>query len=149
MHPPFRHRAATTLIETMIAMSVLVVGLMGVFSAFVTSKNVNERAQNQALAYQEIQAQIETVQYLPFISVLQNFKGYSFAVFGLRHSIANRSCGTVTRLANPDVYSVAATNPNRFPNTASSLPMRFRVEWADSQGPGAVEVVYVLTFRGL
>ncbi len=145
------HRTGLTLIETMVAFTVLVVGTFAVFDALVTAKRTHERATNMALAYQEIQAQIETVQYLPYLSMQTTFKGSSFSVPGLGLQTGRTMSGTVTKLANPNPYStmLGSTNPNRFTTVDQTMPLRFRVDWLDSSGPCTVELIYVLSFRGI
>ena len=142
-------RAGMSLVEVMIAMVILVIGLSTLFDSMVTSKRVNDRATNQAKAYEEIQAQIETLQYMPFDSVRRDFKGIAFDVQGLRPQQGTVTCGTVTNLANtnPDDTNTSP-NPNKFKLTDQVLPLRFRVAWVDENGPAAVETVYVVTNRG-
>ena len=91
-------RSGMTLIEVMIAMVILVVGLSALFDSMVTSKRVNDRATNQAKAYEEIQAQIEALQYMPFDTVRREFKGIAFNVKGLTPQTGAVTCGTVTKL---------------------------------------------------
>ena len=142
-------RSGLTLVEVMIAMVILVIGLSALFDSMVTSKRVNDRATNQAKAYEEIQAQIETLQYMPFDSVRRDFKGIAFDVKGLAPQTGAITCGTVTKLSNADPNStVLAPNPNKFVTLDNVLPLRFRVAWTDEQGPAAVETVYVVTSRG-
>ncbi len=149
-HSRSRARDGMTLVEVVMAMTIMVVGLFTVFDSLVTSQHVNDRATNQALAYQEIQAQIETVQYLPFVTVAQDFKGLSFAVKGLRVAVGSPSVGTVTNLANPNPEDTTlAPNPNLFPANATKLPLRFRAHWVDAEGDAIVEVVYILVYRGI
>jgi prepilin-type N-terminal cleavage/methylation domain-containing protein len=144
-----RTDAGLTLVEIMIAMVILVVGLSTLFDGMVTSKRVNDRATNQAKAYEEIQAQIESLQYMPFDSVRRDFKGIAFNVVGLSPQAGKFSVGTVTNLNNPDPDSTATSpNPNKFTLSATTLPLRFRVAWQDEQGPASVETVYVVTNRG-
>lgn len=138
-----------TLVEVMIAMVILVVGLSALFDSLVTSKRVNDRATNMALAYEEIQAQIESLQYMPFASMRRDFKGIAFDVRGLNIPTGSVTCGTVTNLRNPTPEStVMSPNPNKFINTDLVLPLRFRVNWVDAQGPISVETVFVITNRG-
>jgi type II secretory pathway pseudopilin PulG len=140
---------ALTLVEIMIAMAILIIGLSTLFDSMVTSKRVNDRATNQAKAYEEIQAQIESLQYMPFLSVRSSFKGIAFNVRGLRPPSGVSSCGTVTKLTNPNPYDTnVSPNPNSFPLSAQILPLRFRVTWEDDQGPASVETTYVVTTRG-
>ncbi len=143
-------RSGLTLIETMIALSFLVLGVFTVFDALTTSRRSHERSTHMALAYQEIQAQIETLQFMPFITVRQSFKGIGFKVAGLRPPTGRPVCGTVTRLENPNPYDLTLVpNPNTFPQTDNTLPLRLRVEWADPEGTAWVEVIYVLAYRGI
>ena len=143
------YRSGMTLIEVMIAMVILVVGLSALFDSMVTSKRVNDRATNQAKAYEEIQAQIESLQYMPFDSVRRDFKGIAFDVKGLAPQTGAITCGTITKLLNANPNStVIAPNPNKFLLTDNILPLRFRVAWTDDQGPASVETVYVVTNRG-
>jgi prepilin-type N-terminal cleavage/methylation domain-containing protein len=143
------YRSGMTLIEVMIAMVILVIGLSALFDSMVTSKRVNDRATNQAKAYEEIQAQIESFQYMPFDSVRRDFKGVAFDVKGLAAQTGAITCGTISKLSNANPNStVTAPNPNKFLATDNVLPLRFRVAWTDEQGPVAVETVYVVTNRG-
>jgi prepilin-type N-terminal cleavage/methylation domain-containing protein len=141
---------ALTLIEVMIAMVILVIGISTLFDSMVTSKRVNDRATSQAKAYEEIQAQIENLQYMPFASLREGFKGIAFNVRGLRPPGGDFSCGTVTKLSNPNPNdtTIAPINPNVFSPTDNILPFRIRVSWEDDQGPAMVETVYVATNRG-
>lgn len=149
MKTPNYSRAALSLVEVMIAMVILVIGLSTLFDSMVTSKRVNDRATNQAKAYEEIQAQIESLQYLPFDSVRKYFKGVSFSVKGLSPQSGAFTVGTITKLSNPNPDSTAvAPNPNKFLFTDNVLPLRFRVAWVDEQGPASVETVFVVTNRG-
>jgi Tfp pilus assembly protein PilV len=152
-HPPTRSRhpltAGLSLVEVMIAMVILVIGLSTLFDSMVTSKRVNDRATNQAKAYEEIQAQIEALQYMPFDSIRRDFKGIAFDVKGLSPQTGAVTCGTITKLSNPNPNDTAtAPNPNKFLLTDNVLPLRFRVAWLDDQGPASVETVYVVTNRG-
>jgi hypothetical protein len=154
--PGTRSRSGLTLLETIIALSVLVIGMFALFDAQVTAQRTHERTANMGRAYQEIQAQIETVQYLPFATVRDSFKGASFSVAGLTPPFTSATerrsmCGTITKVANPDPYdpTLGPGNPNRFAPKDEQLPLRFRVEWVDNAGMAEVEVVYVLAFRGL
>ncbi len=142
-------RHGATLIEIMIAMVILVVGMGTLFDSMVTSQRVNERATNQAKAYEEIQAQIESLQYMPFDSVRRDFKGIAFDVNGLTPIKGNATCGTVTRLANPNPDDKSMSpNPNKFTTTDLVLPLRFRVSWEDHEGPSSVETIFVIANRG-
>ena len=133
----------------MIAFMILAIGLSTLFDSMITSKRVNDRATNQAKAYEEIQAQIETMQYMPFDSVRRDFKGIAFDVQGLRIPDGAVTCGTVTKFANPNPNDTAtAPNPNKFLLSDQVLPLRFRVAWVDENGPAWVETVYVVTHRG-
>jgi prepilin-type N-terminal cleavage/methylation domain-containing protein len=143
-------RAGVTLIETVVALMILSIGLSAVFSAMLAAKRTNDQATNRALAFQEIQAQIETYQFIPYRSIILNFKGTAFQVKGLTAPAGRTSVGTVSRLSNPDPYDTALSpNPNAFNSSETELPLRFRCEWDEGSGPLSVEVVYVVTYRGI
>lgn len=149
MTPHPTSRSGTSLIEVMIAMMILAIGLSTLFDSMITSKRVNDRATNQAKAYEEIQAQIESLQYMPFDSVRRDFKGIAFDVQGLRVPEGAITCGTVTNFANPNPDDTSTSpNPNKFNLSDQVLPLRFRVAWVDENGPASVETVYVVTNRG-
>lgn len=144
-------RQGMSLVEVLIALTVLALGFGAAFSAIFTARRVDSASHNSALAYQEIQAQIETYQYLPFISLQSNFKGSSFNVAGLTPLPGAPSVGTVTKAANPDPdnTTLSPTNPNAFLSSDSKLPLRFRCCWIENGTPVSVEVIYVLTYRGI
>jgi prepilin-type N-terminal cleavage/methylation domain-containing protein len=149
MSPNQTPRSGTSLVEVMIAMVILAIGLSTLFDSMITSKRVNDRATNQAKAYEEIQAQIESLQYMPFESVRRDFKGIAFDVEGLRIPEGAVTCGTVTNMNNPNPDDTSTTpNPNKFAATDEVLPLRFRVAWVDENGPASVETVYIVTNRG-
>ncbi len=149
MKPHLTPRSGLSLVEVMISMVILAIGLSTLFDSMITSKRVNDRATNQAKAYEEIQAQIETLQYMPFASVQRDFKGIAFDVLGLRIPEGAVTCGTVTKFSNPNPDDTSiAPNPNKFNLTDTVLPLRFRVAWVDENGPAWVETVYVVTNRG-
>jgi type II secretory pathway pseudopilin PulG len=138
-----------SLVEVTIAMVILTIGLSTLFDSMATSKRINDRATNQAKAYEEIQAQIESLQYMPFDSVRRDFKGIAFDVRGLNPPATAFTCGTVTKLSNPNPDDTATTpNPNKFNLSDQVLPLRFRVSWLDEHGPASVETVYIVTNRG-
>ncbi|MBA2481831.1 MAG: prepilin-type N-terminal cleavage/methylation domain-containing protein [Planctomycetes bacterium] len=149
-HPISRSRAGVTLIETMVALMILAIGLSAVFGAMLAAKKTNDKATSRALAFQEIQAQIETHQFIPFRSIILNFKGTAFDVKGLKPPSNRSSVGTVSRLSNPNPYDATLSpNPNAFNSSETKLPLRFRCEWDEGEGPMSVEVVYVVTYRGI
>lgn len=149
MNPHPTSRSGMSLVEVMISMMILAIGLSTLFDSLITSKRVNDRATNQAKAYEEIQAQIESLQYLPFDNLRREFKGISFDVQGLRIPEGAVTCGTVTKLSNPNPNDTSTTpNPNTFNIADHSLPMRFRVSWVDENGPASVETVYIFAHRG-
>lgn len=149
MNPHPTSRSGLSLVELMIAMMILAIGISTLFDSLMTSKRVNDRATNQAKAYEEIQAQIESIQYMPFETIRRNFKGIAFDVEGLRVPEGAVTCGTVTNFANPDPNDTSLIpNPNKFSPTAPTLPLRFRVAWVDENGPASVETIFVMTSRG-
>jgi Tfp pilus assembly protein PilV len=139
--------AGTTLIETLIAMSVLIIGLTSVFDCMITANRVNQRATNQARAYEEIQAQIETFQIVAFTDMRRSFKGYHFTVVGLIPPTGFVKTGSVTRADRLFTTANASVTTNEFGITETKMPIRFRVDWIDDQGPAFVEVAYVFTDR--
>ena len=146
--PRISSRAGMTIIETMIAMAILGIGLTASFGSMINARKVNEHATNAALAYQEIQAQIETYQYLPFITLQRDFKGTGFAVKGLSPA-AGRPCGgTITRVDNIDPYATTPAS-NAFSSSDTKLPLRFRCEWDEGGSPMSIEIVYVVVYRGI
>jgi prepilin-type N-terminal cleavage/methylation domain-containing protein len=151
MHPspPSRSpaRAGMSLIEVMIAMAILVAGMTATFSSMLTARNVQTLTQHQSLAYSEIQAQIETYQYLPFVGLQSSFKGAQFDVQGLRKADGRSSIGTVTRADNDSPYDTTLSR-NTF-NGEAKLPLRFRCEWDEGGRSVSVEVIFVLTYRGI
>jgi type II secretory pathway pseudopilin PulG len=148
--PTPRARAAFTLLETMIAVGVLMIGLTAAFSGLLNARQVNQMVRDQSLAYQEIQAQIETYQYMPFKALQQSnaFKGARFDVKGLRAPNGRSSVGTVTKASNPNPYDTSA-GANSFSSSASKLPIRFRCEWDEGGVPMFAEIVFVYTYRGI
>jgi prepilin-type N-terminal cleavage/methylation domain-containing protein len=149
MNPHPTSRSGLSLVEVMISMMILAIGLSTLFDSMITSKRVNDRATNQAKAYEEIQAQIETLQYMPFDSVRRDFKGIAFDVQGLRVPEGAVTCGTVTKFSNPNPNDTSTTpNPNKFLLSDQVLPLRFRVAWVDDNGPAWVETVYIVANRG-
>ncbi len=149
MNPHPTSRSALSLVEVMISFMILAIGLSVLFDSMITSKRVNDRATNQAKAYEEIQAQIETMQYMPFESVRNDFKGIAFDVQGLRIPDGAVTCGTVTKFSNPNPNDTTVSpNPNKFVLLDKALPLRFRVAWVDENGPAWVETVYVIANRG-
>jgi type II secretory pathway pseudopilin PulG len=136
-----------TVVEVIIAFAVLVVGISSLMDAMVTSKRITDRATNQAKAYEQIQAQLEAIQYVPFQALKDNFKGIAFDVPGLRPGPGAVSCGTITKLSNP-TPDAATPSLNNFAVSDLSLPLRFRVRWVDQEGESTVETVYVVANRG-
>ncbi len=140
-----------TLIEVMIALVVLSLGLTATFGGMNVARQTKVAAENYALALQEIQAQIETYQYLPFQSLQSDFKGASFSVKGLVAPTGYSSVGTITSIYNTTPYStnVGAANTNTFGTSNSALPLRFKCVWDENGTVRSVEMVYVLVYRGL
>lgn len=144
-------RSGMSLLEVLVALTVLALGFGAAFSAMFTARKVDDSARNAELAFQEIQAQLETYQYLPFISLQTNFKGASFDVQGLTPPKGVTQVGSVTKAANPspDDTTLSPTNPNAFTSSDTKLPLRFRCTWVENGNPVTVEVYYVLTYRGI
>jgi prepilin-type N-terminal cleavage/methylation domain-containing protein len=142
-------RGGMTIIEVMIALAILIAGMTAVFSCMLTARNVQAQTQNQALAYSEIQAQIETYQYLPFVGLQSYFKGAQFDVQGLKKVSGRTSVGTVTRASNDDPTNAATALTRNTFNGDTTLPLRFRCEWDEGGRSMSVEVIYVLSYRGI
>lgn len=151
IHPvsprPSSTRSGMTLVEIIIALAILVVALSTLFDSMVTSKRITDRVTNQAKAYEQIQAQLEAIQYIPYQALKDNFKGIAFDVPGLRPGAGAVTCGTITKLSNttPDDTTPSLNN---FVASDQSMPLRFRVRWVDQEGESTVETIYVVANRG-
>ena len=64
-----RHRAGFSLIEVMIAMTILVVAVLATFSGIGKASTASNRANSSSLALDAIQTQMESYQTLPFSTV--------------------------------------------------------------------------------
>jgi type II secretory pathway pseudopilin PulG len=150
-----------TLIELMISVGIIILGLTAAFEAMFSAQRHSQRTQHESLAHEAIRAQIEFYQYLPFITLRNNFKGATFDVAGILDAASYADMptgkswpgdrpvpiGTVTRTSNPHVNDTSLV-VNRFDNTASTLPLTFTVRWRDHSGDCQVRVDYVFTHRG-
>ena len=140
-----RHRVAFSLIEVMIAITVLVVAVLATFSGITKASAASNRANSSSLALDAIQAQMESYQTLPFSAVDDlpvaaatpaNFSTPSnavgFAIAGLRPYT-----GTVPGAVwqEPD-------------STTSLLHLVFQVCWADLEGPNCMRIHYYHVNRG-
>ena len=70
----FTSRSGMTLVEIIIAMAILLVALTTLFDSMVTSKRISDRVTNQAKAYEQIQAQLEAIQYIPYQALKDNLQ---------------------------------------------------------------------------
>ncbi len=140
-----------TLVETMIAIMILAIGLTTVFTSLVNARRGNQVAEDQALAHQGIQAQIETYQGIPFATLRSSFRGARFAVGALTPTDGHPSVGTITGAWNPDPAKLApeANRVPGSPGSAERVPLRFRCEWSEGGSAMSAEVVYVFTQRGM
>lgn len=126
-----------TFIEVMIAMTILLIGLMSVFTAMGTSSQVKDRARHQGMAVQAIQAQIERYQAMNFIDVSRAIpvapRSVGFEIPGMRIPAGATTAGTAQRLAT---------------STTTRLHLSFTVAWEDVQGPASLTIHYHHVDRG-
>ncbi|MBA3937928.1 MAG: hypothetical protein H0X38_10735, partial [Planctomycetes bacterium] len=95
------------------------------------------------------QAQIEQLQMLSFKGLRQTFKGLAFQVQGLNAPPGSAVVGSVTNLLATQAPYSAQANPNVFLATDTKLPLLFKAVWKDAEGESSVQVVFVLTYRGI
>lgn len=117
-------------------MTILLIGVLSVFTAMGTSSQVKDRARHQGIAVQAIQERIETYQAMSFSEVARSVpaapNALGFPVAGLR-TLPAAQAGTIRRETD---------------STATRLHLTVTVTWEDIQGPGALTVHYHHVDRG-
>lgn len=126
-----------TFIEVMIAMTILLIGLMSVFTAMGTSSQVKDRANHQGRAVQAIQEQIERYQAMSFTEVARTIpvapSSVSFDVPGVPLASGVARAGEIRR---------------ELTSTSTRLHLTVTVTWEDIQGPASLTVHYHHVDRG-
>lgn len=140
MKAPLIPRPSTlgmSILEVMVALTILIVGVMSMMSAMATSNEVKNRARSHGLALEAIQGEIEKLQALSFNEVADKVpaapSGMAITVDGLRLPSGATSAGSISREAD---------------STSALLHLRFTVNWVDVQGPGSLQIDYYHTNRG-
>ena len=134
-----------SLMEVMIALTVLVVAVLATFSGIAKAHWAAERANASSLALDAIQAQMESYQTLPFATVDDlplaatspaNFatpaNAVGYAIPGLQ-PYSGTMAGAVWR--EPD-------------STTSLLHLVFQASWRDVEGPNCMRIHYYHVNRG-
>jgi prepilin-type N-terminal cleavage/methylation domain-containing protein len=126
-----------SLVEVMVALSILVVGLMSVMGAMTTANEVKNRQRSQGLALEAVQAEIEKLQALSYNEVAAKIPlapvGITFPVSGLRLFSGDSMAGSITRQVD---------------SISNLQHLTFTVRWVDVQGPGSISIDYYHTNRG-
>ena len=132
---PLRFHAGMSLMEVMVAMTVLVTGVMSLFGAMGTANDVRNRTKYHGNALEALQAQIET-QLTQGISVAAQVplapSGTSFAVAGIPLQAGATNAGTVSRQAD---------------STSGLVHLTFTAAWQDAGGPTSLTLHYYLCAR--
>jgi len=130
-------RQGFSLVEVMVAMTILVVGIMTLMGAMSTSNEVKNRAISQGLALEAVQAQIEKLQAMSFTqaagAVPRAPSGIAFPVSGLVLRPEDGAAGSISLQTD---------------STGNLLHFTFSVNWVDVQGPVSYSVDLYLTNRG-
>jgi len=134
---PARIDAGMSLIEVTVALSVLVLGALSVFSAMGTANEVKNRARSHGLAVEAIQAQIERLQATNFTEVYKSVPaapgGQGFDVEGIQLQPGDVNAGRISREAD---------------STNTLLHLTVTVDWWDAQGNASLTVHYYHVNRG-
>jgi Tfp pilus assembly protein PilV len=135
MHRQPRSRAAMSLLEVMVAMVVLVIGVLSLFSAMGTANDVRTRTKYHGVALEALQAQIESqltqgVAVASAIPLAPN--GTSFAIAGVPLQAGKSAAGTISRQAD---------------STSSLVHLTFTAAWQDAGGPSSLVLHYYLCAR--
>lgn len=118
-----------TLLETVVAMSVLAIALMSILGSMVNAHNITKQAESEALALEEVENLIEWFQTIPYEDVL-SYNGQGFGVHPLEPP------------AGREVIQVGVTN------IGTGYEMTFDVEWKDGAGWHQLRIVYFHIERG-
>ncbi len=126
-----------SLIEVTMALSVLVLGSLSIFSAMSMSSQVKDRAHSHGLATEAIQGQIERLQAMNFTEIAKSVpmapSGQGFDVEGLLSQAGDVEAGRISREAD---------------STSTLMHVTVTVRWQNIQGPADLTIHYWHTNRG-
>ena len=140
-----RHRAGFSLIEVMIAMTILVVAVLATFSGIGKASTASNRANSSSLALDAIQTQMESYQTLPFSTVDDVPRA---ATSPANFATPTNARGfTITGLS-PYSGTVAGAVWREPDSTSSLLHLVFQASWVDLEGPNCMRIHYYHVNRG-
>jgi len=103
-----------TLLELMLAATIIVVAMAGLLGAYVLCFNINETAKNLTLATAAAQEEIETIRNSAFTNIsnasTDNPPGFEGATFNVTGLPAGNAMGSVrVDSANPDLLKITVS----------------------------------------
>jgi len=107
-------REGFTLVELMIAATIMIVAMAGLLGAYVLCFNLNETAKNLTLATAAVQEEIETIRNWPFSTIANapadDNPGFQGAVFNAAGLPAGSAVGSV-RIddSDPDLLKITVS----------------------------------------
>lgn len=130
-------RSAFSLLEVMMAVSVLVIALMAIFSAIGTAAQTNRTTADEILVLEAIEAAIEEIQTVSYTMSLR-FDGTSYTVPGVEGANGDEA---VVRISIDEIVDGAG-------DPTGALDVTIDADWLDMQGPRSHMVRYIHTIRG-
>ena len=142
---PPRSRPGMTLIEILIACTLLATGIFAGIGAIGNAHFNSQRRMNIDFAVAEIQNQIELMQAMADTALQASFAGSDRIYFGVGSLLAGADPNTPTgaKMPSPGVIDRVEVVDGSLRRTC----LRFAVSWVDQNGPAWVEQYFFFSNR--
>ncbi|MBI4220163.1 MAG: prepilin-type N-terminal cleavage/methylation domain-containing protein [Chloroflexi bacterium] len=98
-----------TLIETIVAVALLGIAVVGVLSVIAASARTSSRGRESTTLLQLARAQIESIQQAPFQASVANYSIITPVPAGFAVSVTSTDPGTVYRYASPSTTTITGS----------------------------------------
>jgi prepilin-type N-terminal cleavage/methylation domain-containing protein len=144
IHPHTRLRLpGFTLIEVVIALSLLTVGFLGFASFFVVNARSYDNIREEALVLHALRQTAERIRGAPFARIASTYQGYAFAIdeihaTGQVRLFLNETDGSAAAMALGLPRDLNGDGLANSPDVSASYllcPLRIEVAWSNPRGP--------------
>ncbi len=139
-------RGGFSLIETLVASAILLIGIVALASSAVMAMHLRKTQALKMLAAEALDQEMAAVQATPFTDIRAQHDGRGFAIFA--EGKVNAALNALTNDADGLPGNITVTAPAPFNDFNRLVDVTVRVEWQGTNGPQALRRTIRLSRAG-